>query len=96
MSFAQKIKELRNGKSWSVYDLAERINKTAGYISKIEVRGEIPGADTIIKLAVVFGVKADELFGIVKQEKTEQFKKGVNKKYDDALKLYQKSKEDDS
>ena len=99
MSFARKIRELRNKKGWSVYDLAKKLKNdkrgkamTAGYISKIEARGEIPSPGMIVQLAEIFKVSTEELFEIAKQEKAEQLKKNVVQKYDDALSLYRKSR----
>ncbi len=99
MTFAHKIKELRIKNGWSVYDLAGKLKNektgqpmTAGYISKIEARGEIPSPGMIAQLAEVFNFNAEELFEIAKNEKGEQLKQNVVKKYDDALTLYRKSK----
>jgi len=36
MTFARKIRELRNKKEWSVYQLADAIGKTAGYVSRLK------------------------------------------------------------
>lgn len=92
MSFAQKIRELRTKKGWSVYDLAEKIGKTPGYISKIEARGEIPSPEMIIKLAELLGAKPEDLIEIAKAEKTKEVSQAVQQKYDDGLTLYRKSK----
>ena len=92
MTFAHKIKELRSKKGWSVYDLAEKIGKTPGYISKIEARGEIPSPEMIAQLAEVFNFNAEELFEIAKNEKGEQLKQNVVRKYDNALALHRRSK----
>lgn len=92
MTFARKIRELRNKKRWSVYQLAEAIGKTPGYVSKIEARGEIPAPEMIIKLAEALGVKAEELTEIAKTEKSAELAENVRKKYDDAVALYRKSK----
>lgn len=97
MTFAQKIRDLRKKRHWSVYDLAKKLwndkqgkPMTAGYISKIEARGEIPAPGMIAQLAEIFNVNAEELFEIAKQEKAEKLKQNVAKKYDDALSLYRK------
>jgi len=92
ITFAQKIRELRNKKEWSVYQLAEAINKTPGYVSKIEARGEIPSPEMIVKLAEAFGTSAEELAEIAKAEKSAELVKNVTKKYDDAVVLYRKSR----
>lgn len=92
MTFGQKIRELRQGKDWSVYDLAGEIGKTAGYVSKIEARGEIPSPDMILRLAEVLTVGAEDLIELAKNEKSQEVSRNVKKKYDEALTLYRKSK----
>ena len=101
MTFGQRIKEGRKKKNWSVYQLAEAIRdennktKSAGYVSKIEARGEIPSPHMIMELGDALGINAEELFELAKKEKSEQLTKNINKKYDyeDTLTLYRKSKE---
>jgi len=92
MTFAHKIRELRNKRGWSVYDLAKEIDTTPGYISKIEARGEIPSPEMIVKLAEALGTIAEELAEIAKAEKSAEIVKNVTKKYDDAVVLYRKSR----
>lgn len=100
MTFAHKIRELRNKRGWSVYDLAGKLHNektgkpmTAGYVSKIEARGEIPSPQMIIKLAELLGAKPEDLIEIAKSEKTKEVSRAVKQKYDDGLILYRKSKE---
>ena len=98
ISFARTIRKLRTLKDWSVYDLAKRLRNergnpmTAGYISKVEARGEIPSPDMIIQLEEVLGVKPEKLMAIAKAEKTKEVSKAVQKKYDDSMTLYRKTK----
>lgn len=91
-TFAQIVRQMRNKKSWSVYDLAEKIGRTAGYVSKIEARGEIPSPDMIIKLAEVLGAKPEGLIELAKKEKSKEVSQAVQRKYDDSLALYRKTK----
>ncbi len=91
-SFAHKIRELRNKKGWSVRDLATELSTTAGYVSKIEARGEIPSPEMIIKLAELLGTKPGELIEIAKAEKAREVSQAVQQKYDDGLTLYRRSK----
>lgn len=92
VTFAQKIRELRNKKNWSVYDLADKIGKTPGYISKIEARGEIPSPEMIIQLAEQLGSKPEDLIEIAKAEKADEVSKAIQQKYDDSLALYRRNK----
>jgi transcriptional regulator with XRE-family HTH domain len=92
MTFAQHIRTLRKKKKWSVYDLAKEINRTPGYISKIEARGEIPSPDMILKLAEVLGTDAGKLVEVAKKEKSEEISEAVKEKYDNAFALYRRSR----
>ena len=99
MTFARTIRDLRNKKGWSVYDLAGKLRNekrkpmTAGYISKIEARGEIPSPQMIIQLAGLLGVKPETLVEIAKVEKTREVSRVVQQKYDEELAMYRKGKE---
>jgi transcriptional regulator with XRE-family HTH domain len=99
MTFAKKIRELRNKKGWSVRDLAGKLfnektgkSMTAGYVSKIEARGEIPSPEMIIRLAEFLGARPEDLIEIAKNAKAKEVSQVVQQKYDDGLSLYRRSK----
>jgi len=93
MTFAQRIRELRRGKGWSVYDLAGKIGvQSPGYISKIEARGEIPSPEMVIKLAEALGANLEELVALAKYQKAEELRENVHRKYDDAFALHRRAK----
>ena len=92
MTFAERIRELRNDKGFSVHELARRIKTVPSYVSKIEARGEIPSPEMIFKLAEVFGVEPGELVEIAKAQKGEEAKKAVEQKYSSKLELYRRQK----
>ena len=93
MTFAQRIRELRRGKGWSVYDLAGKLGvQSPGYISKIEARGEIPSPDMVIRLAEVLGADVEELIELAKGEKAKELTENVEKKYDHAYTMHRKAK----
>jgi transcriptional regulator with XRE-family HTH domain len=93
MKFADKIRDLRKAKGWSVYDLAKAIEvKSPAYISKIEARGEIPSPEMISKLADALKANAKELFELAKTDKHQQLTQSVNRKYDAGYALYRKGK----
>lgn len=91
-TFGQEIKALRKKKNWSVYDLAGHLGRTPGYVSKIEVRGEIPSPVMILKLSEVFGVSPEGLIEVAKKEKIEEVSKVVQRRYNDAFVMYRQSK----
>jgi transcriptional regulator with XRE-family HTH domain len=71
MSLASKIRILRLAHGMTVYDLAKKVGKSAGYISKIE-NGEIPSPEVIYKLSQVFDLPREGLAELAVQEKVER------------------------
>ena len=88
MNLARLVRDCRRKKGLSVKDLAEKMTVTPGYISRIEVRGEIPSPDVIIKLAGVLGMDAEALVEAAKAEKVEQVSETVGRRFDEAIALY--------
>jgi transcriptional regulator with XRE-family HTH domain len=89
MTFAERIRELRRLREWSVYDLARRLEvQSPGYVSKIEARGEIPSPEMVIKLAGVLGAEPEELIELAKEQKAKELTQNVHRKYDDAFALH--------
>ena len=77
-TFAQRIRELRKAREWSVYDLASRLGvQSPGYVSKIEARGEIPSPEMVIKLAEVLDADVEELIDLAKEEKARELTENV-------------------
>ena len=61
MNFNNKIKRLRQEKNWSQDKLAQKIGVTRILIGKYERGQTVPSADTLQKLAEIFGVSIDYL-----------------------------------
>lgn len=65
MSFGERIRELRRGKQLTLRNLADDVNVTFTYLSKIENQklsyGEFPSEDMILKLAKALDADSDEL-----------------------------------
>lgn len=74
MTIGEKIKELRSENNWTQKDLAEKLFITPQALSRWENGTAEPPISSINKLAQIFGVSTDELFGIEhhKEEKSEQ------------------------
>lgn len=64
MQIADRVKNLRRGMQLTQHALAEKAGLRPETISRIE-RGKVdnPDADTLVKLARVFGVKIDQIIG---------------------------------
>lgn len=91
-ALSKKLVELRTKKGLSVRALAEKIGKSAGYISRIEGRGEIPSADLLCQLAELFGVKPESLLDLAKRSQLEQAEKDIDDRQKFALELFRKEK----
>lgn len=90
--FGSEIKKLRNAKGWSVRELSSRIGKTAGYISQIEGRGEIPSPEVICLLAELFEFSLETLLQLAKSDQLSKAESDIKAKYDAALVLYRKER----
>ena len=60
---SENLKVLRKQKGFSQEELAIRVNVVRQTVSKWEKGLSVPDADTVIKLAEVFGVSVSELLG---------------------------------
>lgn len=60
-SLGEKIKELRLARDLSVRELARRIDKSAPFLSDIELGRRFPSEDVLQALAKQLGVSTDEL-----------------------------------
>jgi len=60
---SENLKVLRKQKGFSQEELAVRVNVVRQTISKWEKGLSVPDADTVMKLAEVFGVSVNELLG---------------------------------
>jgi len=61
MSFSDKIVKLRKERDWTQQQLADLIGMTVNQIKRYEKGKSAPSLEAIRKLAVTFGVSADEL-----------------------------------
>ena len=60
---SENLKVLRTQKGFSQEELAVRVNVVRQTVSKWEKGLSVPDADTVVKLAEVFGVSVSELLG---------------------------------
>ena len=61
MSFSKTIVKLRKERDWTQQQLADLIGMTVNQIKRYEKGKSTPSLDAIKKLAVTFGVSADDL-----------------------------------
>lgn len=93
-NFGILIKQSRENLGLTVRALADAIGKSPGYISRIEVRGEIPSVDLVVELATALEGNAEQFLECAKNDSMERATSEVESKYQDALALYRKGKHD--
>jgi transcriptional regulator with XRE-family HTH domain len=92
MNLGQRLKALRTAKGLSVRDAAERIGKSPGYVSRIEVQGEIPSPDLLIEFAKAYGTSYEALLKLCRELHLQKTNQEIDEKYASALALYRKEK----
>jgi transcriptional regulator with XRE-family HTH domain len=60
--FGMRIKELRKNEGLSQEELAERVNISSKYLSRIEMGQHFPSIDTLVRLADVLNVELKDFF----------------------------------
>ena len=92
MVFGDLVKALRLERGLTVSQLADMIARTPGYVSRIEVHGDIPSPELICVLASVLRVPPEKLLQAAKQQSLQTTEKKLERKYEKALTLFRKSK----
>ncbi|MHB9155715.1 MAG: helix-turn-helix domain-containing protein [Endomicrobiales bacterium] len=100
-SLGHLVNRLRKEKEWTVKEFIDklgRISKTgekisAAYITRVEVHGEIPAPDVIIRIAEVLGFNEEKMLEIAKSSKIQRLEKSLEEKYKKAYGLYRTQKE---
>jgi transcriptional regulator with XRE-family HTH domain len=88
----QRLRELRDQRGLTVRELAEHIEKTPGYVSRIEARGEIPSPELLCVIADLYKIAPEELLNLAKQCYLERTERDVDAKNESALALYRKQR----
>lgn len=92
--FGILIKRTREQQGLTVRALAEAIGKSPGYVSRIEVQGEIPSVELVVELATALEGDAERFLECAKNDSMERATNEVETKYQDALALFRKGKHD--
>lgn len=71
MQFGERLKELRSAKGMTQKDLAEKINISPQAVSRWENNEVEPSLETLRRLAEIFDVSMDDLFGKEKKPEAE-------------------------
>jgi len=91
-TLGRRLRELREQQGLTVRQLAERVKKTPGYVSRIEARGEIPSPELLCEIAGVYHVTPEELLELAKQCYLERAARELESKNSFALALYRREK----
>lgn len=92
MTLGTRLKELRLAKGLSVRDAATLVGKSAGYISQIEVRGEIPTCELLLVISDKYGADFEELLKLAKKEQVRRAVQEIDAKHESALTLYRRKR----
>lgn len=90
--FGNKLKELRSEKGLSVRGFAGELEKTPGYISRIEGRGEIPSTEFVVSVAEFFSTELDLLLELVKADQLSKAEAAIDAKHNQTIRLFRKGK----
>ncbi len=89
---SDEIRRLRSLKGMSVRQLATVLGKTAGYISRIEARGEIPTPELLVQIANTLGGSGERLLELARADEMIEAKSEIEQRYNSALILFRKAK----
>lgn len=92
MPLGERLKELRMAAGLSVREAAAQIGKSAGYLSRLETRGEIPAPELILTIAEAYGADAGELLKAAKEDYLQRAEQEIDAKHQSALILFRKEK----
>lgn len=92
---SDEIKRLRGDLGMSVRQLAKALDKSPGYVSRIEARGEIPTPELLMQIAEKLGGSFEVLLEKAMSDELNDAKDGIEERYQSALTLFRKSRNDD-
>lgn len=90
--FAERLKELRDSRDWSVRALARELDKSPGYVSRVEGRGEIPSTDFVASIAHLFEVEVESLLELVKADQLAKAEREIDEKHEETIQFFRKGK----
>lgn len=90
MRLKDRLRELRVDAGFSVRDVASKLGKSPGYISRVEGRGEIPSVMLLCDISLLYGVDVEELLTLAKAAQLEATKQQIDLRHTEALKLFRK------
>jgi transcriptional regulator with XRE-family HTH domain len=89
---AERMKAKRLQLKIGVREFAELLGVSAGYVSRVEVRGEIPSPELICKIGDLLEVELDELLDLAKDDVLARTKEDLSQRHTEALRLHRRMK----
>jgi transcriptional regulator with XRE-family HTH domain len=90
MHISTKLRQLREDAGLGVREAALKLNKTAGYLSRVEVKGEIPSPELLCAMAELYQADPAELLSLAKSQQLELFREQIDVRQSEALRLFRK------
>ena len=89
------IRKARFKKQWSVDEFIEAldIDFSPAYITRIEIKAEIPNEHKLIRIATLLDLDPVVVLDLAKKVKIKRFKKRLNEKHKEALDRFKESKQ---
>jgi chromosome partitioning protein len=94
--FAREVKRLRSERGLTVRGLAAALGKSAAYLAKIEVQGEIPGPQFTCEIARSLGVSPVHLLKLAKESRISNLEREVNREYAPAFLMNAGAEQDEA
>lgn len=88
----KRIRELRGARGLTVREFAEKLGKSAAYVSKIEARNEIPSPELLCMIAELLDTDGEGLLRLAKKAQLERTAKDIDEKQASAIALFRKQK----
>ncbi len=76
----------------TVRALAAALDKTPGYISRIETTDEVPSPELICRIASALDVEPDELLRLARGQTIKQVEADLAERHNNALQLFRRSR----
>lgn len=90
--FAARVREMRKKYRWTLRELAEKVDKTPGYLSRIEMGEEIPSPEFTCYLARALKIKPEELLTLSKRVLMKRAEAIIDQRQEEGLRRFKQAK----
>jgi transcriptional regulator with XRE-family HTH domain len=85
------LRELREANGLTLREAASKLEKSPGYLSRIEGRGEVPSAELLCNMAALYDCDVEELLKLARTEQLHDALSQIKSKEEQALRLFRKT-----